>query len=214
MAVDVATNLVRYLGNGSTSTPYPIPFRFDHSSWVNVVTYDAEGTVTTLELGVDFILAGNGTTADASLTTSDELAEDTALVIYRVAPPFQLLSLVPNSPLSAIDLETAMDRFVMAMQDRILINGPGLTFPPVEPADNAKQLPPPHLRVNKVLGFDANGALEVLDLPGLPAGEEGDILIRNSSGWVRLPRPNAAGLYVLGCTNSTTPVWIETHACD
>lgn len=172
MAVDSAVNLIRYAGNESDSTPYPIPFRFDATSWLVVQRYDADGTFTPMESGVDFEITGDASVLEAELTTTEAIPSSSQLVIARFAPPFQLLVLQPNAPLPPKDLERTLDQAIMALQDRIRTDGPpfakAITFPLVEPADHSTQLPLPHERKDTVVYFNPiNGEMEILRLDQL-----------------------------------------------
>jgi hypothetical protein len=157
MAVATEINRNAYTGNNSTSTPYPVTFRFDAPEWLRVLVTDAAGAVTTLQLGVDYTLSGNGTESTGSLKTLVAVPSSSTVTISRSSPIKQILALVPNAPLPAEDIERTLDWIIMAMQDRNLAPGQAgvraITFPVAEPADNNTSLPIAALRTSHILGF-------------------------------------------------------------
>lgn len=96
--IDSTINLVRYAGNGSTVTPYVIPFRLDDPDWLVVQRAAADGTVTILEVGIDFELAGDGEAAEASMTTMVAIPNTATLTIARFAPATWLSPASISSP--------------------------------------------------------------------------------------------------------------------
>ncbi len=109
--VGSTTNSAAYAGNGSTSTPYTIPFRYDSASWVAVTLTAGDGTITDLVQGTDYTLHVG------TFTTSAAHASDTTVTVWRETPGLQDLSLESNVPLPAISLEAALDRAAMAAED-------------------------------------------------------------------------------------------------
>lgn len=172
MSVGSAVNLVTYVGNASTVTAYSVPFRFDDSDWLIVISQASDGTSASLTEGVDYALTGDGTASEAELTTTAAIPVSSTLTIARYAPAFQLLDFETNAPLDPEVLETAFDRLVMALQDRMRDGGiplaKALSFPLIEPASHETQLPLPHLRKDAVIYFDATtGEMELLTVTDL-----------------------------------------------
>jgi hypothetical protein len=172
MALGDATNRIEYAGNNSTVTAYAVPFRFDAASWLVVRRITNLGVVTTLANGVDYALTGNTTTGDGEITTTVAIPANNTLVFSRYTPAFQTLSLVPNSPLPAADLEAALDRLIMALQDRDTNGGlpfsRAIIFPISEPDSHDNILPNPALRKGHILYFNATtGEMETLSQAAL-----------------------------------------------
>ena len=171
MAIDDTTNRISRRGDGTT-TAWEIPFRFDGSSWLRVVVTDPAGFATTLRHGVDFLLSGDGRTADATLTTATPVAEDSTLVIQRFTPATQTSVFVPNAPLPARDLENTCDRLAMANQDRDVSPGTpfsrALVLPVSEPDGNPHLLPDAGSRKGKLFYNDPHtGAVGMLSMEDL-----------------------------------------------
>ncbi len=172
MSVGSAENRVSHDGNGSTVTPYQIPYRYDDPDWLIVTVTDAAGAVTTLTRGVDFFLTGDGKASAGELRTATSLPDSSTLVIARYAAAEQNLVLVPNAPLDAKVLEGALDSVVMALQDRDVSPGiagsRALMFPVAEPDNSPNILPVAGLRKDSVPYFGKDtGTLQVLSLENL-----------------------------------------------
>lgn len=172
MAVEEATNRIEYAGNNSTVTAYAVPFRFDAAAWLIVRRITNLGVVTTLTAGVDYTLTGVTTTGDGLVTTAVAVPANNTIVFSRYTPAFQTLALVSNSPLPAADLEAALDRLAMALQDRDTNGGlpfsRAIIFPVSEPDSHDNILPNPALRKGHFLYFDpTTGEMTTLDEDGL-----------------------------------------------
>ncbi len=171
MAIENTSNTMIYGGNGSTADGYPILFRFDAPAWLLVQRVSAGGVESLLDEAA-YTLHGEGRLGMARLHTEEPVPPTEQLVIRRRTPAFQTLSLIPNAPLPAKDLEEALDRVVMAVQDRD--GSPGtafsksLAFPAMEPEGHRTTLPLPHLRKDCVFYGDADtGELMMLSLRDL-----------------------------------------------
>jgi hypothetical protein len=190
MAVSEAINRIEYAGNNSAIAAYPVPFRFDSPAWLIVRRITNLGVVTTLTNGVDYALTGNTTTGDGEIVTTVAIPANNSLVLARYTPAFQTLSLISNSPLPAADLEAALDRIVLALQDRDTNGGlpfsRSIIFPISEPAAHNNILPNPAARKNSLIYFNsADGEMQVISMAALaeaistlvaiigPAGENG-----------------------------------------
>jgi hypothetical protein len=113
------TNFTEYVGNGSTVTPYAIPFRYDAAGWVYVTVTTALGVTTTLEQVTNYTLGGTGSTANGYFTTVAAVPNTSTIKVYREAPGIQSLDLAINTPLPAVSLEAQLDRIAMAAADSI-----------------------------------------------------------------------------------------------
>jgi hypothetical protein len=166
MAIESAVNSVGYSGNNSDSTPYPITFRFDDPAWLSVIQVDDDDVTTILEDGVDYSVEVGG------ILTTLAVPATSTLSISRYTPASQSLDLIPNAPLPAEDVEAALDRVTMALQDRDAGKGnpffKALTFPRSEPDSHETVLPLPHLRKNTLVFFnETTGELEVITMANL-----------------------------------------------
>ena len=111
MAVESEVSSVEYLGNGSTSTGYVIPFPFLDPSHIEVGTVDEDDVVTLLEDG-DFTVH-----EDTSMVTTDPaIASDVTLVVRRTLPLTQPATWSGGGPVRASSMEQALDRLSMQVQ--------------------------------------------------------------------------------------------------
>jgi hypothetical protein len=115
MALGSTTSSSSFLGNDSTVTAYTVGFRFDDPADLTVTVTDSAGTVTTLTDGVDYTLAGDGEATTATFTTAT--AYDDTHTVKCVRNSSQLQAYTPGTPLETDDLETAIDRVMMPVQD-------------------------------------------------------------------------------------------------
>jgi hypothetical protein len=118
MSIIAQGSQVEYSGNASTSTPYPIPFRYDDSSWVTVEVIDALYVVTELEHGEDYTLTGNGGASNGNVvTTGGAVPAASKLRITRTTPLTQGNSIVPNGQIPTNTIVSSFDKLTMALQD-------------------------------------------------------------------------------------------------
>jgi len=146
---------------------YCIPFRFREASWLRVTIINADNTA--VEIGTTgFTLCGDSTLGTAVLKLSSSFAPPatSTVIISRLAPSTQTLSLAPNAPLPAKDLEKALDHLAMAIRDRDSDHkdtaSKALTFPVGEPITHKTRLPLPQQRKGMYVGFSHDtGEMEV-----------------------------------------------------
>lgn len=118
MPISSQTSQVSYPGNGSTSTPYPVTFRYDDDSWVLVEVIDEDGVVSELDLGDDYTLSGDGSESDGEVVTGGGAIPDTSTVrISRVTPLTQSNSIVPNGGIPTNTIVASFDKLTMLVQD-------------------------------------------------------------------------------------------------
>lgn len=161
MSYSEEKNSEHYDGLGS-SGQYSIPFRFQDATWLEATVIHADGTTAAV---TSFTLTGQGPLGTAKLITS-AAAAGTTLVIARRSPATQNLSLIPNAPLPAKDLEKALDHLAMAIRDRDVCDSKAtsraLCFPVSEQEDHNTRLPMSQLRKGMYLGFHhETGEMEV-----------------------------------------------------
>jgi hypothetical protein len=179
MAVPSSTSSVRYTGNGSTVTPYAIPFPFlDTDHIYAAVSSNGVLDPELLEPG-DFTVTRLEDGSGGSLTTAAAVTSPAALVITRTVPLTQPTEL-PNSGLFPPEsVETALDRLEMQIQ----------------------QL---NRRVNSVEGVDDEDYVFVPG--GIPAEVTGNASWLNAAARAT-KRPAKVGQ--IGVETSTQTLWIS-----
>lgn len=166
MAVVTENNQVKYVGNGSTSTPYVIPFMFFENA--HIVVY-----VDGVQLGGgDFTVSGAGDEEGGSFTTTAAYTSEQQVTVARLVPFTQPFDYSEGGRLPAKTLEKNFDWLTMAIQQLIgdqskLLNR-SLRFPIVEPSANNTELPTPAARKDTVIYFNqTTGVLETIRIDQL-----------------------------------------------
>jgi len=154
VAISSTTSSVSYTGNNSTTTAYPITYRHDAPAWLLVQQEDADGARTTLALGSDYTLAGDGAATTGTLKTVVAVPLSDTLHISRVTPATQSLSLLPSSPIPSADLEAVLDKMAMGQQDQALQLTRTLQ---ARRGEAPGAIPTTAERASKGLAFDASG---------------------------------------------------------
>ncbi len=109
MAVQSDTSREQYNGNGSTSTPYVIPFYFLKATHIKV---DVDGVI--LDGGYEVI--GEGDENGGSLTTTTAYTSEQVITIYRVVPLTQQFSYSEGGAIGTGTLERNQDTACMQSQ--------------------------------------------------------------------------------------------------
>lgn len=113
-------NMIIHPGNGSTMEAYPIPFRSDEPGWLRVTLRrqdaPADGEETPLHAGTGYTV--EMADGKARLYTTEPVGADMRLRIRRRTPRTQRLNPLPGTPLAPEDVERALDRATMALQDK------------------------------------------------------------------------------------------------
>lgn len=166
------SNTVIHAGTASHDLPYIVPFRFDHSSWLEVTLTPAgaAGPIP-LEEGIHYSLSTHPG-GQRILHITEEIPApgvDDRITISRRTPPLQNLQISPAATLPEEDLEDALDRLTLAVQDRDLTRDGVFTKPlrfPLEEAvafTSQPMLPDDSLRKGgKTLTFNATTGLNEL----------------------------------------------------
>jgi hypothetical protein len=116
---------VVYVGNNSTTAPYPISFYFFHDEDLLVTTVDTLGTETILDLNTDYIVTGAGNQNGGSLTTTFAVPIDWHLRIERIVEPTQLTSYQEGDAFPALSHERALDKLTMLVQQALRTGSSG-----------------------------------------------------------------------------------------
>lgn len=118
MSLPSEESSISYVGNASTSTPYPIPFKFYTGENIAVVVTGPNGIETTLTPITDYTVTGGDAEAGAvgNLTTSDAVTSSSSLLISRTVEIVQDTSFtdIGKFPSSAVD--RALDYLTMICQ--------------------------------------------------------------------------------------------------
>ncbi|MDB6076503.1 MAG: hydrolase family protein [Akkermansiaceae bacterium] len=111
MAIESTVNELTYVGNNSTSIPYPVTFRFDKPEWLSVARIDEDGVAYALLLGSGFSISGT------SLRTVVAIPPAQQIKIVRNAPALQTMQSFTQQDSYKVALEAQLDRTTMAVQD-------------------------------------------------------------------------------------------------
>jgi hypothetical protein len=171
MSISNENNRNDYTGNGATST-YSFTFKILDEDDITVTVRNTSGVETTLVITTDYTVTGVGIEAGGSITlvnsgqawlTSGSLTSSYALTIRRVLTFVQEYEFSSQSTFLPERHEEAYDRVVMLAQQNEQATNGSIRLPETEdPEDYDLRLPSEALRAGYVLGFDANGDLEML----------------------------------------------------
>lgn len=123
MTVSSSTARADYNGNGVTTTPFAVPFRFLVNTDLLVLrTVTATGISTPLildSLGADgFSVVGAGQPSGGTVTVITAPAVGETLTILRSVERTQLTDYIPNDPFPAQSHERALDKLTMIVQEQ------------------------------------------------------------------------------------------------
>lgn len=182
----------QFVGNGSTITPYVLPFRILNSAHLRVSVADAAGGVTELDNGSDFSVDGAGDNS-FSFTTTDEWGPEFVLTATVRMPIVQETNFTNGGRLDAEVLERRFDYLTLLIQ--LLADGNGFNgdravlFPASDPRSQNTYLPVAPLRKDSFIYFDPDaGEMTTVTRAQLVAmmisalGFDSDIFARRSGG--------------------------------
>lgn len=171
MAVSSTVTLSQYVGNSSTASPYPTGFPFLDSSHLRVQVMDAGGVVRPLTEELDYLVTGAGHPVQGEIRTAVAYDDTHTITILRRTPVTQLLNLLYNDRLPAGQMETALDKLTLIVQELSggsAVGNRSIQFPYSEPSGNPTVLPVPVNRRGSLLYFDeTKGEMQVLRLDQL-----------------------------------------------
>lgn len=204
--IQETSNITIHAGNGSTAEAYPIPFRFDEPGWLRVTLRrqdaPADGEETPLEPGTGYTVEMAG--GQARLFTTAPVGADMQVRIRRQTPRTQRLHPLPDSPLAPEDVERALDRVTMAVQDLRTDGGlstRSMTFPASEAVEDGGVTLLPH----QAAGGEPDRRGTVItffpeDFPGAPAPEDeppGGLTYTPTDALLESIREEAEGEYLI-----------------
>ena len=112
-----------WVGNNSTTVPYPVPFYFPADETLIVVVRDELGAEATQQLGTDYTVLGAKDPNGGSITTTWEVPVTSVVSIVRNVPIVQLHSYEEGDSFPAKSHERALDEGIMI--DQQLARGMG-----------------------------------------------------------------------------------------
>jgi hypothetical protein len=136
-----------------------VPFYFLENSHVKVVR-TRNGVDTTLTAGFTISGAGDADGGQIVFSGAGTIAGD-RITVMRVVPILQLTSYAPNDRFPASSHERALDKLTMLVQMVEEKVGRALLYKEGEVIGNGHALPAVAVRALKLLGFDANGLLDL-----------------------------------------------------
>jgi hypothetical protein len=154
MPVASETSRIQYSGNGSSVTPYSVPFYFLNTVDIKVVLADASGTETLLTETTHYALMDAGNPTGGSLTTVAAYDNTHTLTIYREPQQTQSAEFQSTGALPADTLTRGLDRLTMLVQS--LGRKLGRCFRLNDKAGDVAALSEA-ARANTVFGFDVGG---------------------------------------------------------
>jgi len=163
MTVSSQNAKVSYAGNGSTKT-FAVSFYFLADAHLRVSKRTADGTETTLALTTNYTVSGAGNPSGGSITLTSSTAAPASgetITVSRNVPLTQETDYQANDPFPAESHERALDKLTMEVQQLNEALGRSLKLSVTNTMNSTEFTVGPADRVNKVLGFDANGELTV-----------------------------------------------------
>ncbi len=161
MSVASPTNKVQYV-LASLAPTLAVPFYFIEDAHVKVIRTRAGFDDEYLTKDTHFTVSGAGNMVGGSITLLGvNVAVADVITVKRVVPFTQLFSYVPNDRFPAATQERALDFLTMLTQQVREITERSLVFAEGEVVGSGNILPEAADRALKVLGFDANGLLDL-----------------------------------------------------
>lgn len=139
MSLQSDISRIAYAGNGSTVTPYVVPFVFLENSHLMAVARTTAGVETDIALTGH---TGAGNPNGGTVRTATAVDADVTLVIYRVVPETQTTSYLEGGDFPAASHERALDKLTMIAQQlkRAMLSSfrgsEAVSIPPIQVGDN------------------------------------------------------------------------------
>jgi microcystin-dependent protein len=116
MPVASEISRIQYTGNGSSVTPYSVPFYFLSEADIKVVLTDGSGAESSLTETTHYVLSGAGEAGGGSLTTVVGYDGTHTLTIYREPEQTQSAEFQSTGALPADTLTRGLDKLTMLVQ--------------------------------------------------------------------------------------------------
>lgn len=172
MTVETDLDRAQYATNATTG-PWTVPYYFLADDELAMTWTDASGVDTLLVLNVDYTVAGAGSEAGGTITTTQAYPAGGQVVILRNVAFIQPTEYQDGDSFPAKTHERALDRLTMLAQQLREISDRTLRFAPSD--SNSPQLPSAAARANTILAFDSDGNI-IAAIPS--SGSAADVLIQ------------------------------------
>jgi len=117
MAIETTTRKITYAGDGVT-TAFSVPFRFlDNAHLIVVSVNDSTEVETVQTITTDYTVSGDGFYKTATVNMVSAPASGVTLLIYRDTEVIQPYELFDNERQTATNVELALDRLTMILQE-------------------------------------------------------------------------------------------------
>lgn len=146
-----------YAGNGST-VAFSFPFRFFDDTDLKVYIVASDGSSTLKTITTDYTVSNTQTENGGTVTMVVAPASGETLLIEREIPATQSVDYQNNDAFPAETHESALDRLTLLVQEQSRSDNRHLTFPTGD--TNDPTLPTTANRASRLLGFDAQGAIQ------------------------------------------------------
>lgn len=170
MTIATTASVVTIQGNGITTSfnySFLIPFLSDGVTPAAAVYYTATDGTRTLLAPSAYTISGVGISTGGTVVYNPgtPIVAHTYLSIVRTVPYTQPTS-VPNQAFYPKTVEDIADAIELQIQQLVAIEAFSLRMPITDPTAPG-ELPAAAARANMVLGFDASGVVEMVDLNGI-----------------------------------------------
>jgi hypothetical protein len=172
MTVSSTTTKNSYSGNGST-TVFAYTFKiFDEDDIAVILRDDATAVETVQTITTNYTVSGVGDAGGGNITFVTAPATGKTVVLLRSTPLSQLTDYTPNDPFPAESHEDALDKLTFITQELSEEIGRAIKLSKTNEIATAEFTVGAVARANKVLGFDGNGDLAVLQEIGIYKGTD------------------------------------------
>lgn len=172
MTVSSTTTKNSYAGDGST-TAFSYTFKiFDEDDIAVILRDDTTAVETTQTITTNYTVSGVGNAGGGTITFVTAPPSGKTVVLLRATPLSQLTDYTPNDPFPAESHEDALDKLTFITQELSEEIGRAIKLSKTNEIATAEFTVGATARANKVLGFDGNGDLAVLQEIGIYKGTD------------------------------------------
>ena len=175
MTVSTTNTRDSYSGNGST-TVFAYTFKiFDEDDITVILRDDATATESTQIKTTHYSVSGVGDAGGGNITFVTAPATGKTVVLIRSTPLTQITDYTPNDPFPAESHENALDKLTFITQELQEEIGRAIKVSQTNEIATAEFTVGATARANKVLGFDGDGDLTVLQEIGIFRGTDATV---------------------------------------
>ena len=172
MTVSSTTTKNSFSGDGST-TAFSYTFKiFDEDDIAVILRDDTTAVETTQTITTNYTVSGVGNAGGGTVTFVTAPASGKTVVLLRATPLSQLTDYTPNDPFPAESHEDALDKLTFITQELSEEIGRAIKLSKTNEIATAEFTVGATARANKVLGFDGDGDLAVLQEIGIYKGTD------------------------------------------